>query len=190
MIRLPSGTPACISQESVSKLEQRGWERPLQDDVVSPKIRPVIPTNEERAILFVAHFQGAEIAPPQTSYTFSEFSPITNSESIIPNPDNPLDSSSKQFYLESLPSKDKAWLYEIASMYINTGKIPEPFEVFIEVITGDGTTIQTWEYDRCEITNYDVYLDDSLLNYKYHERWQSEIRERTFFDCGSLKFTT
>ncbi len=75
-------------------------------------------------------------------------------------------------------------------MYINPGKIPELFEVAVEVITGDGTIIQTWEYRNCEITNYDIYLDDSLLNYKYHERWQSEIRERTFFDCDRLKFTT
>ena len=28
------------------------------------------------------------------------------------------------------------------------------------------------------------------LNYKYHERWQSEIRDRTFFDCDGLEFTT
>ncbi len=75
-------------------------------------------------------------------------------------------------------------------MYINPGKIPELFEVTIEVISGDGTTIQTWEYGKCEISNYEIYLDDSLLNYKYHDRWQSEIRDRTFFDCGGLEFTT
>lgn len=190
MIRLPSGTPACISEESVSKLEQRGWERPHQDDIVSSKIRPILPTNEERAISFVAHFQGTDIAPSQTSYTFSKFSPITNDESIILKPDNPLDSSSKQFYLESLPSKDKQWLYDLASMYINPGKIPELFEVTIEIVSGDETTIQTWEYGKCEISNYDIYIDDSLLNYKYHDKWQSEIRDRTFFDCGGLEFTT
>jgi len=190
MIRLPSGTPVCITEESISKLEQRGWERPLQDDIVSSKIRPILPTNEERAISFTAHFQGTDIAPPQTSYTFSKFSPITNDESIILKPDNPLDSSSKQFYLESLPSKDKQWLYDLASKYINPGKIPEHFEVTVEVVSGDGTILQTWEYSKCEISNYDIYLDDSLLNYKYHERWQSEIRDRTFFDCSGLEFTT
>ena len=31
------------------------------------------------------------------------------------------------------------------------------------------------------------FLDDSLLNYKYPERWQSEIQDRTFFDYGGLK---
>ena len=53
----------------------------------------------------------------------------------------------------------------------NPGKTPKFFETTIEVVSGDGTIIQTWEYDKCEVTNYDIYLDDSLLNYKYHERW-------------------
>ena len=86
-----------------------------------------------------------------------------------------------------MPSKDKQWLCDIASRYINPGKVPELFEVTVEVVLGDGTIIQTWEYGKCEVTNYDLFLDDSLLNYKYPERWQSEIRDRTFFDYGGLK---
>lgn len=76
---------------------------------------------------------------------------------------------------------------EIASMYINHGKIPEFFEVTIEVVSSNGEILQTWEYGKWEIANYDVYLEDDLLNYKFHERWQSEIRDSTFFDCGGLK---
>ena len=187
MVRPPAGTSVCVKEDSISKLEQRGWDKASQSDIVSSKIRPIVPTQEERAISFVGHFQGTEIAPPQTSYTFSKFSPITNNESIILKPDHPLDSSDKQFYLESLPSKDKAWLYELASMYINPGKIPELFEVTIEMVSGDGEILQTWEYGKCKITNYDVYLEDGLLNYKFHEKWQSEIRDRTIFDCAGLK---
>ena len=190
MMRPPSGTAACVKEDSTTKLEQRGWEKASQSDVVSSKIKTIVPTQEERAMSFVAHFQGSEIAPAQTSYTFSNFSPITNNESNILKPDNPLNSSSKQFYLESLPSKDKEWLYELASMYINPGKVPELFEVTIEMVSGDGELLQTWKYGKCEITNYDVYLEDGLLNYKFHERWQSEIRDRTIFDCGGLKFRT
>jgi hypothetical protein len=190
MIRPPSGTPVCISPESMPKLEQRGWEKPLHDELVSSTIKPILTTNDERAISFVAHFQGTDIAPPKTVETFSKFSPITDDKSIILTPDNPLDSKSKQFYLESLPSKDKQWLYDLTSRYINPGKIPELFEVTIEVISDDGTILQTWDYGQCEISNYDVYLDDSLLNYKYHDRWQSEIRDRTFFNCGGLEFRT
>ena len=114
MIRPPSGTPACVREDSTTKLEQRGWEKTSQSDLISSKIRPIVPTQEERAISFVAHFQGSDISPAQTSYTFSKFSPITNAESLILKPDYPLDGSTTQFYLESLPSKDKEWLYELA----------------------------------------------------------------------------
>ena len=75
MIRQPSGTTVCIKEDSVSKLEQRGWDKASQGDVISSKIRPIVPTTEERAISFVTHFQGTDIAPPQTSDTFSNFSP-------------------------------------------------------------------------------------------------------------------
>jgi len=190
MIRQPADTAVCIKEDSVSKLEQRGWEKPSQSYIVSSKIKPIVPTTDERAVSFVAYFQGTDIAPPKTVETFSKFSPITNDKAIILKPDNPLDSSSKQFYLESLPSKDKQWLYELASKYINPVRIPELFEVTIQVVSGDSEILQTWEYDKCLISNYDIYLDESLLNYKYHERWQSEIRDRTFFDCGGLEFNT
>ena len=187
MIRYPTNTTVCVKPDSLERLEERGWQKVSENEKISPKIRPIVPTSEERAISFVTHFQGTEIAPSKTSYTFSKFSPITNSDAIILMPDNPLDSDSKQFYLESLPSKDKQWLYDIASMYINPGKTPEPFEVTVEVVSGNGDTFQIWEYDECEISSYDVYLDDSLLNYKFHDKWQSEIRDRTIFDCGGLK---
>ena len=72
-------------------------------------------------------------------------------------------------------------------MYINPDKIPEQFEVTIEMVSCDGEILQTWEYGKYEIKNYDVYLENGLPNYKFHERWQSEIRDRTFFDCGGLK---
>jgi len=190
MMRPPSDTAICVKEDSTVKLEQRGWEKASKWDVVSSKIKPIVPTQEERAMSFVAHFQGTDIAPAQTSYTFSNFSPITNNESNVLKPDNPLDSSSKQFYLESLPSKDKEWLYEIASGYINPGKIPEEFKVTIEVVSGDDEILQTWEYRECEMTNYDIFLDDGLLNYKFHEKWQSELQDRSTFDCGGLKFRT
>jgi len=31
-----------------------------------------------------------------------------------------------------------------------------------------------------------VVLDDNLLAYKYHEKWQSEIKDRAFFNCGGF----
>ncbi|MEK0367830.1 MAG: hypothetical protein QQN45_07880, partial [Nitrosopumilus sp.] len=190
MTRPPSGTPVCIKENSTAKLEQRGWEKTSQSDIVSSKIRPIVPTLEERAISFVAHFEGSDISPAQTSDTFSKFSPITNAESLILKPDYQLDGSSTQFYLESLPSKDKEWLYDLASKYINRNWTPNTFQVTIDVISGDNEVLQTWEYHECEMINYEIFLDDGLLNYKFHEQWQSELKDRSMFDCVGLKFRT
>jgi hypothetical protein len=38
--------------------------------------------------------------------------------------------------------------------------------------------------------NYEIFLDEGLLNYKYHEKWQAELKDRTIFECVGLKFNT
>lgn len=95
--------------------------------------------------------------------------------------------SKPKFYLETLPSPDKSWFYEFASKYINPGKTPDPFDVTIEVLTGDDTILSSVDFINCELTNYEIFLDEDLLTYKYHERWQSEIHDKTFFECVGKK---
>ncbi len=189
MIRPPKNVGVCVMDSHVSELADRGWEHiTLQKQVdFSSKIKQIIPTDEQRALSFAVHFQGTDIAPPKTLNTFSNFVPITDADSSDPTPSSMLDSSQKQFYLESLPSKDKEWFYQLIARYVNPGSIPEPFEVDVEIITGNGKILQTWEYDDCERTDYQLFLDEALLTYKFHEKWQSEIKDRTFFACASLK---
>jgi len=189
MIRPPKNVGVCVMETSVSKFEERGWEHVTTPTNMkfSDKIKQIIPTNEERAISFEVHFQGTDIAPPKTLNTFSKFVPITNEDQAILVPDNPLGERSPKFYLESLPSKDKEWLYQLFSRYINPGSIPEEFDVTVDVVAGDGTILQTWDYRDCERTDYQLFLDEGFLFYKYHEKWQSEIKDRSFFTCGGLK---
>ena len=92
----------------------------------------------------------------------------------------------KQFYLESLPSKDKEWYYDILSQYINPGKIPESFNISVNVLAGDDSLIQEWDYSECTRSNYELFLDDSIMTYKFHQKWDSEIKDRTFFECVGL----
>ncbi len=94
------------------------------------------------------------------------------------------------FFLESLPSSDKEWFYQLLERYVNAGKIPEEFDVTIEIFSGNEILLQTWEYNKCERENYELYLDDSIVYYKFHEKWQSELKDRTIFDCDGLKFGT
>ena len=189
MIRPPKNVGVCVMETSVSEFEDRGWEHLATQTNLkfSDKIKPLIPTNEERALSFVVHFQGTDIAPPKTVNTFSKFVPITNEDLRNLIPDNPLEEGNTKFYLESLPSKDKEWMYQLFSRYINPGSVPEEFDVTVDVVAGDGTILQTWEYADCERTDYQLFLDEGLLLYKYHEKWQSEIKDRSFFTCAGFK---
>ena len=65
------------------------------------------------------------------------------------------------FILESLPSKDKEWLNEFLARYINIGKIPDLFKVRVDVVTGDGSVIQSWNYEECQVIDHIQYFDDN-----------------------------
>jgi hypothetical protein len=45
-------------------------------------------------------------------------------------------------------------------------------------------------YNNCERNNYEIFLDEGLLNYKYHEKWQAELKDRIIFECTGLEFNT
>ena len=187
MIRPPKNIPICMKSDHVSEFEKRGWKKAEQTEKknLSDILRPILPSENERATSFVVHFEGTDISPTRTVETFSKFSPIKDTNSIILRPSNPLDSSSKAFYLESLPSKDKSWFYEFASRYVNQ-PIPELFNVTVEVKSGSGVVLQTWEYSDCELADYVSYYDENLLTYKFHGKWQSEIKDRSLFNCAGL----
>ncbi|MGI0008726.1 MAG: hypothetical protein ACRD92_03810 [Nitrosopumilaceae archaeon] len=188
MIRPPKNIPVCVKTDDIQEFEKRGWNHPTQTEKKNlvDILGPILPTQNERATSFAVSFEGTYISPPKTVETFSKFSPIKNTNSVFLRPSNPLDSSSKAFYLESLPSKDKAWFYELASRYVNPGVKPELFNVGVEVKDGNGEMLQLWKYSDCEIADFVSYYDDNLLAYKFHGKWQSEMRDRSLFSCASL----
>jgi len=138
----------------------------------------------------VVRASNGEIPQEIVSTTFSKFVPFTDASETYVNifPDNPFDGK-PQFVLEALPSKDKANFYEsVIERYINPGKRPEPFDVSIDLVTGDGTVIQTWKYVECDVTDYENYLTELLLITKFHPDFNSEYRERSTFNCIGLHF--
>ena len=84
------------------------------------------------------------------------------------------------------PNKSHEWFYDLAGMYINPGKTPEPFEITIDVLTGEGHTLQTWEYSKCQIIDYKAIVADSLITRMFTEQFQPEIRDRTIFECAGI----
>lgn len=188
MIRPPNNVPICVTNDNISQFEERGWKIPSQKEKrnLVDILRPILPSESERALSFTISFEGTDISPSQTVETFSKFVPISNENSIILTPSNPLDSSTKAFYLESLPSKDKNWLYELASRYVNAGAEPEKFNVTVQVKDGKEKVLQNWNYRECEITEFTTYYDDNLFPYKFHGKWQSEIKDKSIFRCAGL----
>jgi len=153
-----------------------------------------VPNELNRAQNIVVHFEGTEISPAKSVHTFTKFAPVLDGKPQKIVPTYPFADinigkfTSPMFILESLPSKDKEWLNEFTTKYINIGKVPELFKVRVDVVSGDGSIIQSWNYQKCQIKDYKQFFDDSRLFLKFHGKFQPEIRERTTFACGGFSF--
>jgi len=185
MERPPLFNAACVKTHDVSKFIDRGWMvAPPDNDNLSAKIMPIIPTSKERAMSYRVQFQGTEIKT-QTFYTFSNFAPIAGI-SLNPQPSYQLSGQQPMFALWSLPSKDKQPFYNLVGMYVNPGIKPNPFDVKVDILTGDNTTLQTWIFQKCTITSYIPFLNQNVIQYKFHMKWQAEIQDISTFACSGL----
>ena len=121
-----------------------------------------------------------------TVETFSDFSPSVNfietPFDVITIPGNPFDAT-PQFFLESLPSKDKEELYRYFAKQVNPGQFLEPVNVSVDMITGNGTILQRWNYIDCSLYDYTMHLEDSLLKFSYTGEKAPEIRDKSEFTC-------
>ena len=62
-----------------------------------------------------------------------------------------------------------------------------PFDVDIDVVSGDGQIIQTWKYKSCEPTAYGTFLQEVIFIYQFVDQDKSEIRERVTFNCNGIE---
>jgi hypothetical protein len=155
--------------------------------IISKEQLPYLPTPDESIKGYVVHFSGPDFDGLQTIETFSDFSPsinfIENDYDAITIPGNPLDSTPR-FFLESLPSVDKLVLYKYYAMYANLGQSPQSVDVSVDLITGDGTILQRWNYADCYFYEYNTFLEDSFLKFSYSEKPGPEIRDKSEFTCA------
>jgi hypothetical protein len=145
-----------------------------------------IPNDSERAQHYVVHFFGPDFDGLYTLSTFSKFSPsvdlIETPFDTITFPGNPLEQE-PQFFLESIPSKDKGLLYKEFSKHVNPGPQPELFNVSIDMVTGDEKILQRWNYVDCKLTDYILYLQDSMLRFPFGNQPSPEIRDKSDISC-------
>ncbi len=179
------------------------WRPFIEDDNLSKKFLPkeilendfektdstpvyLVPNENDRAKSIRVHFYDGEL---EQLYTFDSFKTFSHSTSGGSNPlvfqttlANPF--GNVQFNLESLPSKDKKLYYEFLSRYINPVKPPEKFKVSVDILTGDGTILQRWNYAKCELADYIVELAEFKMRFPFSGQEGPEILDKSEFKCA------
>lgn len=141
-------------------------------------------SENDTAQSFVVHFSGGDyFLKPLTIYSYSQFfhfseTVTTDGASVFQN--------TPAFLLRSLPSLDKAEIYGLIDKYVNAGKSPEMFDVSVEVLSGEGSIIQTWDYRRCDVIDYSTYVNDDKDEYRFGDSDKSEIRDVLVIECGGF----
>ncbi|MDE1770801.1 MAG: hypothetical protein KGI28_09685 [Thaumarchaeota archaeon] len=100
--------------------------------------------------------------------------------------------SSPQFMLESIPSKDKSKYYSLISTFSNTaaGNNNIDFvDVAIDILAGDGSTIETLHYSKCQVMEYYVATNDNKQQYRFTSNDGPELRDDANFSCDGLQIT-
>ena len=153
-----------------------------------------MPSTDDRVTSYVVHFSGPDIEGLYSIGTFFNFSPSVNFfqtpyDIISRERSNPVDSKPR-FVLESLPSKDKKELYEFFAFYINPGRVPQLFDVSVDLILGDGEILQRWNYVNCDLVEYKLKVEESLLRYPVTKQLKPEIRDKSEFSCNGFNLDT
>lgn len=159
------------------------------EKIIPTKLLPFTPLKDGSVQGYVVHFSGTDFDGLYTVETFSDFSPSVNfietPFDVITVPGNPF-GAKPQFFLESLPSKDKEDLYEYFAKWVNPGQAPELVNISVDMITGDETILQRWNYKDCSFYDYTMHLEDSLLKYSYTGEQSPEIRDKSEFICNGM----
>ena len=146
-------------------------------------------SDDERAQSFVVHFSDGMIEKPLTIDTFAKFQATSsqgrNAQFLSTFPIYIFEDQA-EFLLESLPSLDKQDLYRGIDRWMSKSAGVTPFDVDIDVLSGDGQVIQTWAYQNCEPTAYGTFLQEVIFLYQFVDQDKSEIRERITFFCAGV----
>jgi len=145
-------------------------------------------SDDERAQSFVVSFSDGLIEKPFIIDTFIKFEATSsqNLESELYSFPIYKFNDPAEFLLESMPSIDKQDMYRGIDRWMNKSAPVTPFDVTIDVLSGDGQIIQTWEYRNCEPTAYGTFVQDVIFYYQFVDQDKSEIRDRVTFSCTGI----
>jgi len=206
VFKATDGSPICVKASTVYKLIERSWisiesafaqEPKLETEQVSSEPKKIttqqdyLPNESDRAMYFEARISEGLIKYTEiVKSNFFKFTPFKNEIKLNPviTPENPLPNRPPlRFLLETLPSKENINYYQAIDDYFQTDSpLFKEFDVSIDVVSGDGTVLQTWEYRNCDLEDYTVYLQDNIIFDRFSGEQGSEIRERSIFLCTGL----
>ena len=95
-----------------------------------------------------------------------------------------------EFFLESLPTADKKPFYDFIADWMDRGDTLNEFDVDVTVLDGTGGEIQTWAFEKCEISSYGTFVQDTVFYWQYSGLQEPEIRDRTVFSCTGIHLET
>ena len=144
-------------------------------------------TDAERAQSFVVHFSQGPFDEKVSIYSYSLYSQISRTTQ-----DQSLDYTKRleyvpSFTLHSLISADKQPVYVVAERYLDHHHDIADFFVDVEIMSGDGRVLQTWEYEKCSIVDYLVYTNTDKTKYNFSGADQMEIRDRMMVSCSDQR---
>ena len=146
-------------------------------------------SDDERAQSIVVRFSNGPMPTERPFTTFSSFQSVSPRDDILHRSvyvfgDKP------QFILESLPSIDKIDLYRaIDQVYFAKGGASTitRFDVAIDILAGDGSLIQTWQYNKCQVFGYGTFLTDLTNFIPFSGQEGSEFRDKIVFECAGVR---
>ena len=209
VFKTTDGSPICVKASTVYKLIERSWismetafaQEPEIETEQIPEPKTIttqldfLPSQSDRAMYFQARFSEGLITYTEViKSNFFKFTPFKDpvGSSVQITPENSIPKKTPfRFLLETLPSKENINYYQAIDNYFqDNSPLFDKFDVSIDVKSGDGTTLQTWEYTRCTLEDYSVYLQDNLLFDRFTGESGPEIRERSIFLCGSVSLVS
>ncbi len=145
-------------------------------------------SDADRAQSIVVRFSNGPLPTERPFTTFSSFQSVSPRDDILHRSvyvfgDKP------QFILESLPSKDKVDLYRaIDRVYFSRAvSTITRFDVAIDILAGDSSLIQTWQYKKCQVTGYGTFFQDVTNFYPFSGQEGGEFRDKFVFECSGIR---
>jgi len=149
-------------------------------------------SNSERAQSIVVRFSDGPLPSEVPFTTFSLFQPVNFREDSLLHSTMYRFGDKPMFLLAGLPSEDKIPLYKaIDKEYFGKTGDPTitPFTIEIDILAGDGSLIQTWKYNKCQVIGYGTYLND-ITNFIPFSGENLEFREKIAASCAGVRLNT